>query len=41
VALPTAQPTAATVEVLLYRLDAPEAAYRRVLFHRDSQAKSN
>ena len=38
-ALPTAQPAAATVEVLLYRLDVPETAYRRVLFHRDSQAK--
>ncbi len=34
VALPTAQPTAATVEVLLYRLDAPATAYRRVLFRR-------
>jgi hypothetical protein len=32
VALPTAQPAAATVEVLLYRLDAPETVYRRVLF---------
>ncbi len=39
VALPTAQPAAATVEVLLYRLDAPETAYRRVLFRRDSQVK--
>jgi hypothetical protein len=41
VVLPTAQPTAATVEAVLYRLDAPETAYRRVLFRRDSQAKRN
>jgi hypothetical protein len=41
VALPTAQPAAATVEAVLYRLDAPETIYRRVLFHRDSQAKGN
>lgn len=34
VTLPTAQPTAATVEAVLYRLDAPETAYRRVLFRR-------
>ena len=39
VALPTAQPAAATVEVLLYRLDAPETVYRRVLFRRDNQVK--
>src|SRR5262249_13317704 len=39
VALPTAQPTAATVEAVLYRLDAPETAYRRVLFRRESQAQ--
>ncbi|SRR6266540_4169960 len=39
VALPAAQPAAATVEAVLYRLDAPETAYRRVVFHRDSQAK--
>ena len=39
VVLPTAHPTAASVEAVLYRLDAPETAYRRVLFHRDSQAK--
>jgi len=41
VALPTAQPISATVEAVLYRLDAPETAYRRVLFRRDSQAKQN
>jgi hypothetical protein len=34
VALPTAPPAAATVEVLLYRLDAPATAYRRVTFRR-------
>jgi hypothetical protein len=34
VALPSAQPSAATVEAVLYRLDAPETAYRRVLFRR-------
>ena len=34
VALPAAQPAAATVEAVLYRLDAPETAYRRVLFRR-------
>ena len=34
VALPTAQPAATTVEAVLYRLDAPETAYRRVLFRR-------
>jgi len=38
IALPTAQPTSATVEAVLYRLDAPETAYRRVLFRRDSPA---
>jgi uncharacterized membrane protein len=41
VALPTAQPTAATVEAVLYRLDAPDTIYRRVLFRRDSQASSS
>jgi Protein of unknown function (DUF1616) len=41
VALPTAQPAVVTVEAVLYRLDAPETVYRRVLLHRDSQAKSN
>jgi len=41
VALPTAQPAVATVEAVLYRLDAPETVYRRVLLRRDSQAKSN
>ncbi len=41
VTLPTAQPAAATVEVLLYRLDAPENAYRRVLFYRESALKGN
>jgi uncharacterized membrane protein len=41
VALPTAQPASTTVEALLYRLDAPEIAYRRVLFRRDSAAKDN
>lgn len=33
VALPTAQPTAASVEAVLYRLDAPETAYRRVVIY--------
>jgi hypothetical protein len=41
VALPTAQPASTTVEAVLYRLDAPETAYRRVLFRRDSAAKGN
>jgi uncharacterized membrane protein len=41
VALPTAQPAAATVEAVLYRLDAPETAYRRVLFRRDSTLGNN
>jgi uncharacterized membrane protein len=41
VALPTAQPAGATIEAVLYRLDAPETAYRRVLFRRDSAAKDN
>jgi len=35
IALPTAQPAAATVEAALYRLDAPDTAYRRVLFRRE------
>jgi hypothetical protein len=39
VALPSAQPSAATVEAVLYRLDAPETAYRRVLFRRDDPPK--
>jgi uncharacterized membrane protein len=34
VALPTAQPVSTTVEAVLYRLDAPDTAYRRVLFQR-------
>jgi hypothetical protein len=34
VALPTTQPISATVEAVLYRLDAPETAYRRVLLRR-------
>jgi len=37
ITLPTAQPAAATVEAVLYRLDAPETAYRRVLFRRDGR----
>jgi len=41
VALPTAPPAATTIEAVLYRLDAPETAYRRVLFRRDSAAKGN
>ena len=41
VALPTAQPPAATIEAVLYRLDAPETAYRRVLFRRGGAAKGN
>ena len=41
VALPTAQPASTTVEAVLYRLDAPETAYRRVLCRRDSAAKGN
>jgi len=39
VTLPTTQPISATVEAVLYRLDVPETAYRRVLFRRDSSAK--
>jgi uncharacterized membrane protein len=41
VALPTAQPSATTVEAVLYRLDAPETTYRRVLLRRDGALKSN
>ena len=41
VALPIAQPASATVEAVLYRLDAPETAYRRVLFRRDSTLGNN
>ena len=41
VALPTVQPPAAPIEAVLYRLDAPETAYRRVLFRRGSAAKDN
>ena len=35
--LPIARPTPATVEAVLYRLDAPETPYRRVLFRREGQ----
>jgi uncharacterized membrane protein len=41
VVLPTAQPAAATVEAVLYRLDSPGTAYRRVLFRRDSALRNN
>jgi hypothetical protein len=41
VALPTDQPAAVTVEAVLYRLDTPDTAYRRVLFRRDGAAKGN
>jgi uncharacterized membrane protein len=41
VALPTALPVATTVEAVLYRLDAPETTYRRVLFRRDGALKDN
>lgn len=37
IALPAMQPGMETVEALLYRLDQPDAVYRRVLFWRDSQ----
>ena len=39
VVLPTEQPAVTTVEAVLYRLDAPETPYRRVLFRRDSAIK--
>jgi len=41
VALPTTQPISTTVEVVLYRLDAPDTAYRRVLFRRNGIANGN
>jgi hypothetical protein len=39
IVLPTEQPAATTVEAVLYRLDAPETPYRRVLLRRDSGVK--